>query len=470
MITGRILFTADEFTACHSDNLAAITDQSLNFQPSSLILALWTEDEPVSLLRQRASQPVRVGIIGPASLDRCSWHRRRTVGHMLLALPTAMYPARDALSRVGWPTEQFAAPTLAAAAANDTTCVTDDADALVRTPELDVLIEATGSPPAGIRHALAAIEHGKHLVMVNVETDALVGPLLAERAKAAGVVYSLAYGDQPALICDMVDWARAAGRGGRRGQGHQVSTRIPQLDAGDDLGLLRHRRGRRQGQAQPADVQFILGRDEVGDRDGRHFNATGLLPPDDGLFPPSSTDDLASVLRPADEGGVLARRGMVEVAPSVHRDSSSVGRDLRWGVYVTLAAGDEYVRRCFRSTGCRRRRAAGTRPSKPFHLIGLELGISVASARFATSRPARRRGGAPTSSRWRSATCGRARSSTARAASRSGARRCRRRRRARRAAARPRPRRRRHVGRRRGRDAAMGGRHSAAPGSSRASR
>ena len=81
-------------------------------------------------------------------------------------------------------------------------------------------------------------------------------------------------------------------------------------------------------------------------------NATGLLPPDDGLlFPPSSTDDLASVLRPADEGGVLARRGMVEVVSSVHRDGSSVGRDLRWGVYVTLAAGDEYVRRCFKEYG-----------------------------------------------------------------------------------------------------------------------
>ena len=65
---------------------------------------------------------------------------------------------------------------------------------LIKLPALDVLIDATGSPPAGIQHATAAIEHGKHLVMVNVETDALVGPLLAERAKAAGLVYSLAYG------------------------------------------------------------------------------------------------------------------------------------------------------------------------------------------------------------------------------------------------------------------------------------
>ena len=83
--------------------------------------------------------------------------------------------------------------------------------ALIAAAGLDVLVEATGDPRAGVRHALAAIEHGRHLVMVNVETDVLVGPLLAERARKAGLVYSLAYGDQPALICELVDWARAAG-------------------------------------------------------------------------------------------------------------------------------------------------------------------------------------------------------------------------------------------------------------------
>src|SRR5207244_11416588 len=64
---------------------------------------------------------------------------------------------------------------------------------------------------AGIRHAKAAIAGGKHIVMVNVEADALAGPLLARQAAAAGVVYSLAWGDQPALICEHVDWARACG-------------------------------------------------------------------------------------------------------------------------------------------------------------------------------------------------------------------------------------------------------------------
>ena len=82
---------------------------------------------------------------------------------------------------------------------------------MIADPRIEVIVEATGVPGAGIHHALSAIAHGKHIVMVNVEADAVAGPLLARRAKAAGVVYSLAWGDQPALICEHVDWARAAG-------------------------------------------------------------------------------------------------------------------------------------------------------------------------------------------------------------------------------------------------------------------
>ena len=172
-----------------------------------------------------------------------------------------------------------------------------------------MLIEATGSPPAGIRHALAAIEHGKHLVMVNVETDALVGPLLAERAKAAGVVYSLAYGDQPALICDMVDWARAAGfEVVAAGKGTKY---LPEYHSStpetiwDYYGITLE--DAVKGGLNPQMFNSFLDGTKSAIEMAATSNATGLLPPDDGLlFPPSSTDDLASVLRPADEGGVLA--------------------------------------------------------------------------------------------------------------------------------------------------------------------
>jgi predicted homoserine dehydrogenase-like protein len=111
-------------------------------------------------------------------------------------------------------------------------------------------------------------------------------------------------------------------------------------------------------------------------------NATGLSAPPDGLaFPPCGVDDLPRVLRHREAGGVLARRGQVEVISSLHRDGSPVARDLRWGVYVVFEAGSPYVERCFREYGLvtdETGRYSAT--YKPFHLIGLELGISVASA------------------------------------------------------------------------------------------
>ena len=90
------------------------------------------------------------------------------------------------------------------------TRLSEDAEALLSAEGVDVIVEATGDPVAGIRHASTAIEQGKHLVMVNVEADVVAGPLLARQARRAGVVYSLAYGDQPALICELVDWASGA--------------------------------------------------------------------------------------------------------------------------------------------------------------------------------------------------------------------------------------------------------------------
>jgi predicted homoserine dehydrogenase-like protein len=114
-------------------------------------------------------------------------------------------------------------------------------------------------------------------------------------------------------------------------------------------------------------------------------NATGLTPAPGGLaFPPCGVDDLPRILRPAAEGGSLHHAGQVEVISSLERDGRPVFRDLRWGVYVTFRAGDvageDYVRRCFREYGF------STDPSgrycamyKPYHAIGLELGITVAS-------------------------------------------------------------------------------------------
>jgi predicted homoserine dehydrogenase-like protein len=291
--------------------------------------------------------------------------------------------ARESLARVGWKPEQFAATSLEHAQKSQTTFITDDAMSAIASPHIDVVIDATGHPAAGIAHVLACCAHKKHIVMVNVEADALAGPLLAQRAREAGIVYSLAYGDQPALICEMVDWARAAGfrvvaagKGTKYLPAYHTSTPetvwghygfTPEMVAGGDFNAQMFN-SFLDGTKSAIEMTAVA-------------NATGLTPPPDGLlFPPCGVDDLARILKPASEGGVLHHAGQVEVISSVERDGRPVFRDLRWGVYVTFAADSEYVRRCFKEYGL------VTDPSgeyssmyKPFHLIGLELGISVAS-------------------------------------------------------------------------------------------
>ncbi|MEQ8663003.1 MAG: SAF domain-containing protein, partial [Gammaproteobacteria bacterium] len=248
---------------------------------------------------------------------------------------------------------------------------------------VDIVGEATANPAAGCRHVLAAIAHGRHVVMVNVEADALVGPLLARRARDAGLVYSLAWGDQPALICEMVDWARAAGfevvaagKGTKYLPAYHEST--PETVWGH-YGLTAEDAAAGGMNAQMFN-SFLDGTKSAIEM-AAVANATGLAPPHDGLaFPPCDVDDLAARLKPASAGGVLAASGMVEVISSLDRAGGALARDLRWGVYCTFRAGDEYVRRCFAEYGLRTDESgwyAGM--YKPYHLIGLELGISVAS-------------------------------------------------------------------------------------------
>ena len=340
------------------------------------------------LLQQRAEQeqPIRVGLIGAGKFGAMFLSQAvRTPGmHVLGVADLAPDRARDTLRHVGWPEEQFAARTLQAARDGSGTAVTDDAAALIATEGLDVVIDATGSPAAGIRHASLACEHGRHIVMVNVEADVLAGPLLAERARQAGVVYSLAYGDQPALICEMVDWARAtgfdvvcAGKGTKYLPAFHAST--PDTVWGH-YGLTPEAAA--AGGMNPQMFNSFLDGTKSGIEMATVANATGLMPPTDGLaFPPCGADDLPAVLRPRRDGGVLADKGMVEVVSSVERNGGDVERDLRWGVYAVFEAPTDYVARCFAEYGLLTDDSGRySAMYKPYHLIGLELGISVASA------------------------------------------------------------------------------------------
>jgi predicted homoserine dehydrogenase-like protein len=309
---------------------------------------------------------------------------RRTRGlHVVAVADLSVERAHAAFASCGWPREQVSARSASEAQRTGATCILDDATKLIASPEVDIVIDATGHPAAGIAHALACCEHRKHVVMVNVEADALAGPLLARRAQAAGIVYSLAYGDQPALICELVDWARAsgfevvaAGKGTKYLPAYHAST--PDT-VWDHYGLTAD--DARAGGLNARMFNSFLDGTKSAIEMAAVANATGLVPSPDGLaFPPCGVDDLPRVLRPRSDGGTLHHAGQVEVVSSLLRDGVPVERDLRWGVYVTFAAGDDYVRRCFREYGLVTDESGRYAAMyKPYHLIGLELGVSVAS-------------------------------------------------------------------------------------------
>ena len=343
------------------------------------------------MLAARAAErrPLRVGLIGAGKFGSMYVAQaKHTPGiHVVAIADLVPERAKASLERTGWEPERASARSFAAAAASGATFVGDDALALIAAPEVEIVVDATGNPAAGIAHVVACCREGKHVVMVNVEADALAGPLLARRARDAGIVYSLAYGDQPALICELVDWCRTAGfEVVAAGKGTKY---LPEYHASTPDTVWPH-------------YGFTPEAVAAGDFNARMFNsfldgtksaiemaavanATGLTPAPSGLaFPPCGVDDLPRVLRPAADGGQLHHAGQVEVISSVERDGRPVFRDLRWGVYVTFragdAAGEPYVRRCFAEYGF------STDPSgrysamyKPYHAIGLELGVSVAS-------------------------------------------------------------------------------------------
>ena len=340
-----------------------------------------------ALLRRRAveGKPLRVALIGAGKFGSMFLSQaHRTPGlHVVTIADLDPGRARTSLARVGWQSDRATATSAAQALQTGTTWVTDDALAAIASPATEIVIDATGNPAAGIRHALACCSEHKHIVMVNVEADALAGPLLAQRAREAGIVYSLAYGDQPALICEMVDWARAAGfEVVAAGKGTKY---LPIYHHSTPDTVWGHY-GFSDAQVASGDFNaqmfnsFLDGTKSAIEM-AAVANATGLDAASGGLeFPPCGVDDLPQVLKPRVDGGVLATRGQVEVVSSVERNGEPVFRDLRWGVYVTFAADTEYVRKCFHEYGLATD-ASGRYAAmyKPYHLIGLELGISVAS-------------------------------------------------------------------------------------------
>lgn len=336
--------------------------------------------------RHMSGNPVRVGLIGAGKFGSMVLAQARKIeGYEVVAVADlSVDKARESFVRTGWQKNEYDAKSLNEALAEHKTWVTDDVNAVCECEEIDCIVEATGHPLAGVRHALTAIENDKHVVMVNVEADVMCGPLLAQKARQKGLVYSMAYGDQPAAICELVDWVRSCG--------------FELISAGKGMNFEPRYR-----YSTPDTVWSFFGwsEEEVakGDFNPKMYNSftdgtkaaiemaavangTGLDCPDDGLaFHPSGLQDLAGVFKPSSEGGRMPRAGLVDIAASQEPDGREVLNNIRFGMFVTFKAPDTYTRDCFKQYGLLTDKSGWYGSMwRPFHLIGLETSVSVLSA------------------------------------------------------------------------------------------
>ena len=250
--------------------------------------------------------------------------------------------------------------------------------------DIEIFIEATGNPIIGTVHAAKIIKSKKHIILVNVEADVTCGKFLSDLANKNNVVCSMAYGDQPSLIMEQIEWARlngfqviCAGKGTKYHPTFEYST--PET-VWDHYGLTKERAEKESGMNPKMFNSFLCG-DKSAIEMCAVSNAADLKCPKDGLtFPPVGVYDIAKKLIPKDEGGLIDHSGQVEVISSIDLDKNEIENDLRWGVYIVIKAQNEYVKNCFKDYGMVTDSSGNYSAIwRPYHYIGLELAQSIYS-------------------------------------------------------------------------------------------
>ena len=344
-----------------------------------------------SSLQQRVAEdrPIRIGLIGAGKFGTMFLAQARLIPGMQLVgiAELDLEKARKSCMMAGWPQDALINGNSASAindgARSKKVTLTEDSSQLIDS-DLDVILEVTGIPEAGALHAWKALQSGKHVIMVTVEADALLGKALAEQAEKYGLVYSLAYGDQPALICEQIDWARTAGLEvvcAGKGTHYQPAFHYSTPDTvWKNFGFSEERIATGIDNAKMFN-SFLDGTKSAVEMCAV-ANAANLIPQKRGLqFLPVGINELADKLKPVSAGGTLEHSGTVEVIAGANRDGTPVKGELQHGVYVVFKAPGSYTKRCFSEYGLHTD-SSGEYSAlyRPFHLIGIELGISVASA------------------------------------------------------------------------------------------
>ena len=335
--------------------------------------------------RKKLQKPVRVGLIGAGKFGSMILSQARHIEGLIISAVADLNveKAKDSFNRVGWDTSNCFATSINDAIVSGKTWITENASDICRIPDIECVIEATGDPLFGVRHSLMAIENAKHVIMVNVEADVLCGPYLNQKAIENNVVFSMAYGDQPAAICELVDWVRTNGFelvAAGKGMNFQPHYRYSTPDTvWDYFGWTKEEVS--TGDFNPKMYNSFTDGTKAAIEMAAVANATGLDCPEDGLsFYPAGIHDLSTIFKPIANGGRLAKSGLVDIAASRERDGRNVYNNICYGMFVTFKAPNKYTRDCFRQYGLLTDETGWYASMwRPFHMIGLETNTSILS-------------------------------------------------------------------------------------------
>lgn len=352
--------------------------------------------------RLPARQGVRTGVIGTGHFAKAVVAQAASMARIsvLAVADLEVAAAQQAYRLAGIADDQMAicASRAAALAAIEQgkRVIVEDALLLMDLP-LAVIVESTGVPEAGARHALAAIEHGKHIVMVNKETDVSVGPILKQRAERAGLVYTQADGDQHGALITLIEWARELGLevlcAGKARDGEYVYAPAKRSVTDGSFTVTVGQNEERWLQPIPrmeATASFVAARrevlaalEQVGGFDLTEMaivaNASGLPVDVETLHCPAlRTSEMPVALCPQAEGGILSRRGVIDAVTSLHYPEEA---GLGGGVFVVVSCASDYARHILATKGCLTN-AQGTSALiyRPYHLCGVETPMSVLCA------------------------------------------------------------------------------------------
>ena len=349
-----------------------------------------------TLFRAAAERPVVAALLGCGEfgLSLIAQARRLRGLRIVAALDLDTARVAAALAADGVPHRRCDGPAaMRAAVASGEVALTGRIDDLLALPGLELVVEATGHPEGAARHALAAIAAGKHVAMVSKESECVVGPLLAARARAAGLSYTLVEGDQPALLVSLVSWADtlglpviAAGKSSEydyvfdpaTGRTRWLSDEVESpgmtalMSLGDDPAATL---------AARAEALAALPQRTVPDfcEMALVANATGMpIARPDFHAPLARTPELPQIYGLRGDGGVLERTGVIDVFNCLRRPDES---SFAGGVFVVVELADRRTGELFAGKGIPvsrdRRRALIYNPS---HLLGVEAPISAMAA------------------------------------------------------------------------------------------